>query len=82
MLALLLAAIVHDMGHDGFTNAFHKNRLTRRALSHNDQSIQVPLKTDPQPHPPSYTTAALCRVRPSTLLPSRVSINTVRYLRA
>ena len=41
VLALLLAAVVHDMNHDGFTNAFHRNRLTRRALTHNDQSIQV-----------------------------------------
>ena len=24
LLTLLLAALVHDMGHDGFTNAFHK----------------------------------------------------------
>jgi hypothetical protein len=40
VLALLLAALVHDIGHDGFTNSFHKHRLTDRALLYNDQSIQ------------------------------------------
>ncbi len=33
---------VHDVGHDGFTNSFHKHRVTLRALTYNDQSIQVP----------------------------------------
>jgi len=28
------------MGHDGFTNAFHKNAVTPRSLAFNDQSIQ------------------------------------------
>ena len=32
---------IHDVGHDGFTNSFHKHRLTARALTYNDQSIQV-----------------------------------------
>ncbi len=40
VLALILAAMIHDMSHDGFTNSFHKNRLTDRALLYNDQSIQ------------------------------------------
>ena len=40
VLSLLLAALVHDIGHDGFTNSFHKHRLTDRALIYNDQSIQ------------------------------------------
>ncbi len=40
ILALLIAAMVHDIGHDGFTNSFHKHRFTDRALLHNDQSIQ------------------------------------------
>ena len=40
VLALLLAAMIHDIGHDGYTNSFHKHRLTDRALLYNDQSIQ------------------------------------------
>ena len=39
--ALLLGAMIHDAGHDGFTNSFHKNRVTQRALIYNDQSIQA-----------------------------------------
>ena len=38
---LLLAAMVHDVGHDGFNNVFHKNALSDRAVSFNDQSIQI-----------------------------------------
>ena len=32
--------MVHDIGHDGLNNTFHKNALTDRALVHNDLSIQ------------------------------------------
>ncbi len=41
MLKQFLGLQVHDAGHDGFTNAFHKQLVTRRALAHNDQSIQA-----------------------------------------
>lgn len=40
IFAILIAAIIHDVGHDGFTNSYHKHLLTDRALSFNDQSIQ------------------------------------------
>ena len=40
ILALLVAAMMHDVGHDGVSNAFHKHLLTDRALAFNDQSIQ------------------------------------------
>jgi len=40
ILALLVATMAHDLGHDGLNNNFHKNALTDRALAHNDQSIQ------------------------------------------
>ncbi|EKX41861.1 hypothetical protein GUITHDRAFT_141617 [Guillardia theta CCMP2712] len=40
VLSMLLAAIVHDMGHDGLNNNFHKNSRSERALSFNDESIQ------------------------------------------
>uniref|UniRef100_A0A6T8NKG2 Phosphodiesterase n=2 Tax=Hemiselmis andersenii TaxID=464988 RepID=A0A6T8NKG2_HEMAN len=40
ILALILAAVVHDVGHDGLNNTFHKNAMTERAIFFNDQSIQ------------------------------------------
>ena len=40
ILGLLLAAMVHDLGHDGLNNLYHKNAHTDRAVAFNDQSIQ------------------------------------------
>ena len=40
VLALLLTAMMHDVGHDGFNNNYHKQAQTERALTFNDQSIQ------------------------------------------
>ena len=40
VLAILLAAIVHDVGHDGMNNNYHKNALTDRAIAFNDEAIQ------------------------------------------
>ncbi|EKX40897.1 hypothetical protein GUITHDRAFT_164576 [Guillardia theta CCMP2712] len=40
LLAILIAAIVHDLGHDGYNNNYHKHAITERAMAHNDQSIQ------------------------------------------
>lgn len=40
VFAVLVAAVVHDMGHDGYSNNFHKNAMTSRAIRFNDQSIQ------------------------------------------
>mmetsp|Transcript_22078 Transcript_22078/g.42913 ORF Transcript_22078/g.42913 Transcript_22078/m.42913 type:complete len:569 (+) Transcript_22078:93-1799(+) len=40
IFALLVAVMVHDLGHDGMNNNFHKNAKTDRALTHNDVSIQ------------------------------------------
>ena len=39
ILALLLAAIVHDVEHDGFNNDFHKASLSELALLHNNHSV-------------------------------------------
>jgi len=38
-LALVLGAIVHDMGHDGRSNAFHINSCDGLALTYNDRSV-------------------------------------------
>jgi len=32
MLSFLLAAVCHDLGHDGFTNSYHVNFITKRAI--------------------------------------------------
>mmetsp|Transcript_9197 Transcript_9197/g.22789 ORF Transcript_9197/g.22789 Transcript_9197/m.22789 type:complete len:629 (+) Transcript_9197:234-2120(+) len=40
IMALLFAVMIHDLGHDGFNNAFHKNAMTDRSVRFNDQSIQ------------------------------------------
>mmetsp|Transcript_83377 Transcript_83377/g.231402 ORF Transcript_83377/g.231402 Transcript_83377/m.231402 type:complete len:512 (-) Transcript_83377:70-1605(-) len=38
-LALVLSAIIHDMGHDGRNNTFHINVHDPLALTYNDQSV-------------------------------------------
>lgn len=40
ILAFLTAAICHDLGHDGYTNGYHVNRVSPRAIAHNDVSVQ------------------------------------------
>lgn len=37
---MLTAASCHDLGHDGLTNSYHINAITKRAISSNDISIQ------------------------------------------
>lgn len=39
-LAMIIASTSHDLGHDGFTNSYHVNAITERAISSNDVSIQ------------------------------------------
>jgi len=34
--SMLLAAACHDLGHDGFTNSYHINAITNRAVNFND----------------------------------------------
>ena len=36
IFALLIAALVHDLGHDGYSNSFHVRTFSQRALDHND----------------------------------------------
>jgi len=40
IFALLIAALVHDLGHDGYSNSFHIRTFSQRALDHNDNSPQ------------------------------------------
>eukprot|EP00347_Sterkiella_histriomuscorum_P005920 403354761 len=40
VLAFLTAGLCHDLGHDGFTNGFHSNMMTDRAIMTNDVSVQ------------------------------------------
>jgi len=35
-----MAAACHDLGHDGFTNGYHVNAITDRAIDSNDVSVQ------------------------------------------
>ena len=39
-LSFLLAAVCHDLGHDGMTNSYHVNAMTDRAIDSNDVSVQ------------------------------------------
>ena len=38
-LAMIIASTCHDLGHDGFTNSYHLNAITSRAINTNDVSI-------------------------------------------
>ena len=35
-----MAAVCHDLGHDGYTNSYHVNAVTDRAIDSNDVSVQ------------------------------------------
>ena len=39
-LSLIVAAVCHDLGHDGFNNSYHVNAVTRRAIDSNDGAVQ------------------------------------------
>jgi ethanolamine utilization protein EutP (predicted NTPase) len=36
----LIAAVCHDLGHDGNTNSYHTNAITQRSIDSNDVSVQ------------------------------------------
>ena len=38
-LSFLLAGACHDVGHDGFTNPYHINAFTSRAIDSNDGAV-------------------------------------------
>ena len=35
-LSVLIGAVCHDLGHDGYTNSYHVNKITDRAIDSND----------------------------------------------
>lgn len=39
LLSFIIAASCHDVGHDGFNNAYHQNAVTERAINANDVSV-------------------------------------------
>ena len=39
VLAFLIAAVCHDFAHDGFTNGYHVNAISDRAVRYNDISV-------------------------------------------
>jgi len=39
-LSIIIAALCHDVGHDGFTNSFHQNMMTERSIQSNDIAVQ------------------------------------------
>jgi len=39
-LSVCISAICHDYGHDGFTNAYHVNMVSDRAIRYSDVSVQ------------------------------------------
>lgn len=39
ILSMLTAAMCHDLGHDGYTNGYHINAMTDRAIRYNDISV-------------------------------------------
>jgi hypothetical protein len=38
-LSIIIAAVAHDLGHDGFTNGYHVNAVTPRAIDSNDGAV-------------------------------------------
>ena len=38
-LSFLMAAVCHDLGHDGFTNSYHVNTVSGRAINGNDVAV-------------------------------------------
>ena len=40
VLSFILSAVCHDIGHDGYTNSYHVNAITMRAINSNDVSVQ------------------------------------------
>jgi len=40
LLSVVISAVCHDYGHDGFNNAYHVNTISERAVRYSDLSVQ------------------------------------------
>ena len=40
VLSFIMSAVCHDLGHDGYTNSYHVNSISIRAINSNDVSVQ------------------------------------------
>ena len=40
MLAIIMSSVCHDLGHDGYTNSYHVNTISSRAIDSNDVAAQ------------------------------------------
>ena len=40
ILSMVISSVCHDYGHDGFTNAYHINAMSERAIRYSDKSVQ------------------------------------------
>lgn len=38
-LAFIVSAVCHDLGHDGYTNGYHVNTISPRAIDSNDVAV-------------------------------------------
>ena len=36
IMSLIIGALSHDLGHDGYTNVYHVNAMTERAIRYSD----------------------------------------------
>lgn len=39
-MSIIIAASCHDFKHDGYSNGFHSNSMSYRAIISNDQAVQ------------------------------------------
>ena len=75
IFCILIAALGHDVDHDGFTNAFHCETISERSMLYNDISVQ-------ENHHASLTIRALRNggLYPSKLFPDISTFNDHRKL--
>ena len=38
--SMIIAAMCHDVEHDGYTNSYHVNAATERSMRYHDQAVQ------------------------------------------
>ena len=68
-LALLVAAIGHDAGHDGVNNGFHVQKVTDLTMVYNDESPLENLHACVSLHP--VTSGSVSQISGSCAMPSQ-----------